>query len=225
MIKKHKIIISTFLAALLFVFLAFTVFANNDSALFFVMDKSDILSEKDKDQINQVSGILFEQTGCRLSVAVVDFLGGKTIEQYSSELYEKNQMGSNGILMVFSIAEENYHVLQGIDIEEQFSNAKLKDMLQTVVEKDFENDEYRNAIMSLYNTMAEKLGDHYSAIVDPQLYAEWLEEQRQLEEQRIAERGRWFAVFVISVTTVSFFAALMIAFIFIKTINRRKRSV
>jgi len=223
--KISNVIISAFLAALLLVFLAVAVFANDNDSSFFVMDKSGVLTESDKDEINQISNILFEQTGCKLSVAVVDFLGGKTIEQYSSDLYMNNQMGSNGLLMVFSIAEENYHVLQGTDIEHRLTDVQLKDMLQAVVESDFENGEYRNAVMSFYGVMAEKLGDIYSALIDPQLYADWLEEQRLPVEQRIAQRGRWFAVFVLSMVAVSFFTALMITFTVVKTRKKKKRAV
>ena len=223
--KISNVIISAFLAALLLILLTVAGFANDNGTSFFVMDTSGVLTESDKDEINQISNILFEQTGCKLSVAVVDFLGGKTIEQYSSDLYMNNQMGSNGLLMVFSIAEENYHVLQGADIEHRLTDVQLKDMLQATVERDFENGEYRNAVMSFYGAMAEKLGDIYSALIDPQLYADWLEEQRLLEEKRIAEQGRWFAVFVLSMVAVSFFTALMITFTVVKTRKKKKRAV
>jgi len=183
-----------------------------------------VLSSEDEDYINDVSRIIFEQTNCKFFVAAVDFLGGKSIEQYSSDMYIQNELGSNGVLAVFSIAEENYYVIQGTELENSFSNEQIEQLLKRLVEQDFESKNYNKAIMSFYQAAAEELGEIYSAIIDPEEYNKWLEEQRQIKEQRIKEQGRWFAVFIASISLISVFAAVMIVMLILKAKRKRRYS-
>ena len=220
--KALKNFISILLTALMLLQLGAVVFADGLQNEIYVSDTAGVLSSEDKDYINDVSRIIFEQTNCKFSVAAVDFLGGKSIEQYSTDLYLQNDMGSNGLLAVFSVAEENYYVIQGTELEKNFSNEKIEQLLKDFVEHDFESENYSKAIMAFYQAAAEELGNIYSAIIDPGEYSAWLEEQRQIKEQRIKEQGRWFAVFIASIALTSIFAVVMIVMIILRAKRKRK---
>lgn len=220
--KTFKNFISYLLAALMLLQFGITVLADDTHQEIYVNDIADVLSAEDEEYINNISNILFEQTNSKLYIAAVDFLGGKSIEQYSLDLYEKIKMGDNGLLAVFSIAEENYYVIQGTELTQEFSNDQIDELLKEFVEQDFESENYEKAIMSFYKAATEKLGDIYSAIVDSEQYNIWLEEQRLIKEEQIKEQGRWFAVFIASIALVSVFASVMIVMIILKTKRKKK---
>jgi len=222
--KALKNILSLLLTALMLLQFGITALADGSQNEIYVSDTADVLSSEDEDYINDVSRIIFEQTNCKFFVAAVDFLGGKSIEQYSSDMYIQNELGSNGVLAVFSIAEENYYVIQGTELENSFSNEQIEQLLKRLVEQDFESKNYNKAIMSFYQAAAEELGEIYSAIIDPEEYNKWLEEQRQIKEQRIKEQGRWFAVFIASISLISVFAAVMIVMLILKAKRKRRYS-
>ena len=225
MIKKAlKNILSLLLTALMLLQFGITPLADGSQNEIYVSDTAGVLPSEDEDYINDVSRIIFEQTNCKFFVAAIDFLGGKSIEQYSADLYMQNEMGSNGLLAVFSVAEENYYVIQGTELVQEFSNDQIDKLLQNLVEQDFENQNYDKAIMSYYQAATEKVSKIYSAIIDPEQYSAWLEEQRLIKERQTKEQGRWFAAFVASIALTSVFMAVMIVMAALRSSNKRKHT-
>lgn len=222
--KEFKNFISYLLAVLVLLQFCVTVFADETNQEIYVNDIAEVLSAEEEAHINNISHIIFEQTNCKLFVAAVDFLEGKSIEQYSADLYMQNEMGSNGLLAVFSVAEENYYVIQGTELVQEFSNDQIDELLQNLVEQDFENQNYDKAIMSFYQAAAEKVSKIYSAIIDPEQYSAWLEEQRLIKERQTKEQGRWFAAFVASIALTSVFMSVMIVMVALRSSNKRKHT-
>ena len=128
-----------------------------------------------------------------------------------------------------SLAGEKWMLkLQKMTISDKFLgrslNEQIEQLLKRLVEQDFESKNYNKAIMSFYQAAAEELGEIYSAIIDLEEYNNWLEEQRQIKEQRIKEQGRWFAVFIASISLISVFAAVMIVMLILKAKRKRRYS-
>ena len=188
----------------------------------FVIDEANVLSEEDELAIEKVNAVIYEQTGSRFLIMTVDFLGGKTIEQFCSDVYHQNNLGDNGLLLVISVAEENYHVIQGEQLESDLSNELLNMMLETTIEQPFKQQDYSSAIMGFHKAAAEKLGEIYDAMIDPEQYKLWLEEQQRIEEKRISDRKKWFIAMGVSAAIALLFTIRMIVTIAFRK-SRRKR--
>ncbi len=196
-------------------------FADDKREPFFVLDEAQVLSAELEEDINEKGQTIFLQSGCRFAVAVVDFLGGKSIEQYSRDIYLKNEMGDNGVLLVVSVAEENYHIIQGEALKSRLSDAVLKEILDKKVEQSFQDGEYQKAVSTAYQSITEELEDIYSITSDRMLYEKQLKEI-ELANQKTAETKKLYYLLLTAAVLASilFLIRMTVSFYYL---SRRRR--
>ena len=202
----------TVITALLAV-MQMAVFADETDAPFFVSDKAGVISDELESEITEKGDVILAQSGCRFAVSTVDFLGSKDIEQFSRELYEENGMGNNGVLLVVSVAEENYHIVQGEKLKDKLPDEQLKKLLDKYAEQPFEAGEYQAAIESVHREITKKLEDVFSITADKEQYEKKLEEI-ELANQNTAKMKKIYsaAAAVSAVLAVLFLIRMAVSF-------------
>ena len=199
-----------------------TAFADENVEQFFVMDKADVISSELEADIKEKGETILAQSGCRFAVAAVDFLGGKDIEQFCRDLYIENSMGNNGILLVFSVAEENYHIVQGEAVKDKLSDSELKEILDKYVEQPFEAGEYEKALKNAHGKIIEKLEGIYSITAEKELYEQQLKEI-ELANQNTAKTKKMYGILFILAVFIAFvfFIRMIVSFYYYSKRKRR----
>jgi len=213
-----------FIAVIVMIFAAITtsVFADESGSAFFVLDDANIISDKLEAEIAEKGEVILAQSGCRFAVAAVDFLGGKDIEQFCRELYIGNSMGDNGILLLFSVAEENYHVIRGEKLKDKLSDSALKKILDKYVENAFEAGEYEAAVKAAHDEITERLEEIYSITSDKEQYLRQLHEIELANQKTAKTKKIYNALFIASVLAATLFLIKM-AVSFYYYFKRRRR--
>ena len=197
------------IAVLTFLMLMPAVFARQTEDTFFVSDKADVLSPETEAEIIEKGEVILAQSGCKIAVATVDFLGGKEIEQVCRELYLENEMGNNGILLLFSVAEENYHVIQGEALKNALTDSELKEIFDDCVEKPFDSGEYSKAAEAAYREIVARIENIYSITSDKERYLQQLKEIELLNQKTAKMKKIYSAVLAGSVLVALLFLIRM----------------
>lgn len=207
----------TYMAAAIAVFMIamqFCVFAADISVPFYVYDEADVIAEKVEKDIADRADVIYSQTGCRFAVAAVNFLGGTQIEDYSAALYEKNTMGNNGVLVVFSIAEEDYYMLCGEKLK-QLSDKRVKEILEEYAEQDFAAGEYQSAITAVCDEVIGELEDIFSVTSDRETYDAQIAKQIAENEEIAKNRKVYFILFAVCMlVSLLFVLRMLLSFAF-----------
>lgn len=152
--------------------MSFTVcFADvpDPSDYFYVADYADVLSESTENSILAGSEYLEEQCGAQIVVATVDFTDGMEMEDYAYKMFNSWQIGgssNNGVLILLSIGDDNYWVMQGKGLESTLSSSVLQNVLDTYMEPDFAVQNYDSAVIATYDQLYDKVADIYNVSFD-----------------------------------------------------------
>jgi len=154
---------------MVFGFTASAVDVINASSEFYVNDQSGILSDDNRAHILSTAAELDDLTGAQICVVTVDFLGGADIADYAYALFNDWGIGSatenNGVLLLVTIGEENYYLLQGKGLENVLSSGKLQTILDEDMEPDFAVGSYDAGIRKTYDSILNVLCEYYGVTV------------------------------------------------------------
>ena len=132
---------------------------------YYVYDEAGVVSESTERYILSVNVSLEKLCGGQIMVAAVNTTGSTDIEDYAYELFNKWKIGdkdeNNGVLLLLSVEEDDYWVLQGRGLEETLSSGRLKLILDEYLEPDFAAKDYDSGVKKTFDALVAELEDIY----------------------------------------------------------------
>lgn len=140
------------------------------SAQFYVYDDAGVLDSAAETKIVSENHALFALSGAEIVVVCVDTTGSMDIADYAYELFNKWGIGSsernNGVLILLSIDEDDYWVLQGEGLEETLTSGMLKLMNNDYLEPHFAEKQYEDGVLALFDAIVAHFETLYSIDID-----------------------------------------------------------
>lgn len=141
------------------------------TSLFYVNDYVGVLSETTKERIYEKNEALEAETGAQIVVTIVSDTGGLSMEQYAYDMANEWGIGSakenNGVLLLLSIGDDDYHCIQGSGLETLLPTTTISRILQEKMENHFAAKEYDLGVWltfeELYDAVSDIYGFTYSA--------------------------------------------------------------
>ena len=172
--KKQRAVIFVILCTVLFsVFCSCSIRRKTNvpdqTDAFYVYDEANVLDTETKTYIVGKNVDLYDKCGGQIVVACVNTTGNYDIKDYAYALFNKWKIGSadknNGVLILLSIDEDDYWVLQGNGLETLLQSGTLKLMLNDYLEPYFAKKQYADGVRSLFDALIEKYEQIYSVSV------------------------------------------------------------
>ncbi len=134
--------------------------------VFYVEDKSGVLSVDTVRGIALYNQELEKKCGGQIVVAIVDFCGGKAIEDYAHDLFQQKKIGdktkNNGVLILLALGEENYYMTSGSGIDRSFMTPSIMDdLLYDNLETYFAAEQYDAGVREVFLATVEAFEKHY----------------------------------------------------------------
>lgn len=108
----------------------------------YVADNAGILKPVTKNYLNQAGNRFAKTTGGGVYVVTVKNSGNLNLQEYTYAKFASIGAGSKDVMMVLDIEGDNYHVLQGKDVDKVLTNEWIGGILDTVLEPLFVQRNY-----------------------------------------------------------------------------------
>jgi uncharacterized protein len=103
----------------------------------YVSDLANVIDASSQEQIEQLCSQLDKQAHAQIAIVTLNSLGGNSIEQMSTAIYDKWKIGSKatdkGILMVFAIQDHKRRIEVGPGLQGILNDAKVGDIGRSMV--------------------------------------------------------------------------------------------
>ncbi len=137
---------------------------------FFVYDEVGVLDPADEAYLAARNEALFALSGAQIVVVCVRTTGTLDIADYAYQMFNKWGVGSaernNGVLILLSIDEDDYWVLQGEGLEDTLPSGILKTMNNTHLEPYFAEKQYALGVRALFDALISHMETLYSIDID-----------------------------------------------------------
>lgn len=137
---------------------------------FYVYDEADVLDSVLEQYIIGKNVDLYGKCGGQIVVSCVKTTGDTDISDYAYTMFNKWKIGSssknNGILVLLSIDEDDYWVLQGRGLEELLQSGTIKLLLDEKLEPYFAKKQYAAGVRALFDALISEYEQIYSIKVD-----------------------------------------------------------
>lgn len=117
----------------------------------YVSDNAGILKKVTKDYLNESSNRYMATTGSGVYVVTVKNAGDKTLQDYTTMKFNSIGAGSKDVMLVLDIGGDNYHVVQGKDIDKILTNEVIGNILDTALEPYFAKKDYGSGATATAN--------------------------------------------------------------------------
>jgi len=130
----------------------------------YVNDYTGTLSTEWKTKTENLVQAVREETSCEIAVAVIDELGGATIEEYAAGLFAKWGIGKkdkdNGVLLLVALKDKQLRIEVGYGLEAIIPDLRAKDIIDDVITPRFKNSDYNsgvyNGVVAIANIIYEE---------------------------------------------------------------------
>lgn len=199
--KKQRALILVLLCVVLFSALSSCSFGKktgvpDQTDVFYVYDEANVLDTETKTYIVGKNVDLYNKCGGQIVVACVKTTGNYDIKDYAYAMFNKWKIGSadknNGVLILLSIEEDDYWVLQGNGLENLLQSGTLKLMLNDYLEPYFAKKQYDKGVRSLFDALIEKFEQIYSvSIVQTEVDSSTVAQPTQQTETKKEKMTFW----------------------------------
>lgn len=167
--KKFVIIFAIFI--LLFNLIVSKSFAIvPQTAEFYVNDSANVLNDDTEKYIIDINTKLHKKTGAQIVVVTVNNLEGRSIEDYSTELFRQYGIGSadknNGVLFILSIEDRKTRIEVGYGLEGRLTDGKTGRILDDYVVQYFSDDNWNDGIRSGFTAIVNEVCAEYDTTID-----------------------------------------------------------
>lgn len=152
---------------------------------FYVLDQAKVLSEDAKAHIVFNNDALYKACGAQIVIVTVKDVGNAPISDYALQLFNEWKIGSsknNGVLVLLSIDDDDYYLLQGRGIERDLTSSDLSSYQNQYLEPYFAKKQYEDGVISLFDALFDRVAYIYDADVSAQdvtgQYQDFLSKQR-----------------------------------------------
>ncbi len=132
----------------------------------YVADIAGVLESDTVDHIVSNNQKLTDATGAAIVVVTVDFLNGKDIADYATDLFNGWGIGdkdaNNGLLILLAIGEDDYYVLQGSGLKSALPASTLQEYTWNYLESDFAAKDYDAGVHKLFDAFYQWFEDYYA---------------------------------------------------------------
>lgn len=136
----------------------------------YVADEANVLKGSTVEHIVEKGQKLTYATGGAIVVVTVDFLDGKAIDDYATDLFNSWGIGDskkdNGILVLLAIGEENYYTLAGTGLQKALPASQLQRFNLDYLEDDFAKGDYDSGVKKLFNALYDWFESYYGQDFD-----------------------------------------------------------
>lgn len=153
---------------IIFLLLVFTLSFSSFSmpkAYNFVNDFSNVVDDNVEKELNDISKNIKEKTGAEISVAVVESLDGKSVEDYANELFRDWAIGdkekNNGVLLLVSTGDRKIRFEVGYGLEGALNDGKTGAILDEFVVPYLKKDDYSKGVRNGYLAIAQVVAKEY----------------------------------------------------------------
>ena len=130
-----------------------------------VYDDAGVMDAADIEHILTLNDRLDDYCGGQIAVAVFTGLGGADIATYANDVFNEWGVGSktknNGVLLLMSIADADYWVVQGKGIEDDITSGELSLILDDELEPYFAKEEYSKGAVSFADAVYQRYASVY----------------------------------------------------------------
>ncbi|MNO31507.1 hypothetical protein D3C76_214820 [compost metagenome] len=140
----------------------------------YVADNAGVLKQVTKDYLNQSGNRYQPTTLSSVYVVTVKNSGNQSLEDYTYAKFASAGAGPNDVMLVLDIGGDNYHVLQGKNIDGILTNDVISDILNTELEPQFVQKNYAagataaaNAFYSFFLARADQVQETAAAAAKP----------------------------------------------------------
>jgi len=133
--------------------LALTAAADYPTPVNNVYDGTGTLSDSVIETIKSTNDTLSSKVNAKISLCIVESLGGEDIAAYSKSVFNEWKLGE-GVLLVVSTGDENYYAVQSVGIDDILTNEQLSAILQNFMEPDFAEGNVALGIQKTINKLS-----------------------------------------------------------------------
>lgn len=119
----------------------------------YVSDNAGVLKQVSKLYLNQSSNRFKTTTGSGIYVVTVKNSADKNLQEYTYSKFASIGAGSKDVMLVLDIGGDNYHILQGKDIDGMLTNEAMQNILDTVLEPEFARKNYAGGAVAAVNAL------------------------------------------------------------------------
>lgn len=139
------------------------------SSDFYVYDEAGVLTGETHDYIVEQNRRLESLTGAQIVVMTVRTTGDEEMDDFATRVFNAWGIGDeeedNGVLLLLSIEEDDYWVLQGQGLEDILSSGILKLMLNEHMEPHFAIKDYDAGVRETFDALLDHLESAYSITI------------------------------------------------------------
>lgn len=153
---------------IIFLLLIFTISFSSFSmpkAYNYVNDFSNVIDDNVEKELNDISKNIKEKTGAEISVAVVESLDGKSVEEFSNELFRNWAIGdkekNNGVLLLVSTGDRKIRIEVGYGLEGALNDGKTGAILDEFVVPYLKKDDYSQGVRNGYLAISQEVAKEY----------------------------------------------------------------
>ena len=132
------------------IFLTTSLYAYNSDTII-VNDTANVLHENEKKEILQVIDSLRSDLGTEIAILIVNNTKNKAIEEYSSEYFENNKLGSknklDGLLLVISLETRQVRIEVGYGLEKIIKDDVAGKIIREILVPNLKSNKYAIGVL------------------------------------------------------------------------------
>ncbi len=187
--------------------LALGAFASYPAADDYVYDGAGILSSSLIQTIQSTNETLYDKVKARISVCVVESLGGEAIDDYAAGIFDAWKPGE-GVILIVTTGEKTYYAVQSVRVASVLDNEKLDSILKEFLEPDFAAGDTARGIQKTVNKLSGYLKTELAA-------ADAAASDTQASEGSAEEKGVTFGSVILSILKIIGWTVLVLVVGFI----------
>jgi len=164
----------------------------------YVNDFANVIDDNLESTIERKLSEYNDSTSIEITVVSINSLGGKSVEDYSQELFEKWGIGkketNSGLLILFSVSDRKWRIHTGYGLEPYLTDNECKKIGKRTLPSFFKNGEYGEGISLCVNEITNELG-YYSW----DLREQYLMEEREAFKRNVNNFLMWVLNFIVGI--------------------------
>ena len=119
-----------------------------------VLDVAGVLGDATETHIQTRNNTL-GQADAKIYVAALDVLGGREAADYAAGLVESWNLGERDLLLLLSVSEGEYYLLQGGEVGADLTDDMLADYAWNYLEHDFAAGDYDAGVRKVFDALCQ----------------------------------------------------------------------
>ncbi|MDR0676229.1 MAG: TPM domain-containing protein [Elusimicrobiota bacterium] len=136
----------------------------------FIIDEVKIITDQDKDNINQIATSLYNKTTAEIAIITIQSLKDETIEKKAVDIFEKYSIGTkdadNGVLLLIAIDEQELRIEVGYGLEGILNDRKAGDIIRNIIIPEFKKGNFSSGIFNGFLEITKIVASNYNLALE-----------------------------------------------------------